>query len=48
MVDMLAYVEIIADVIKTLFHEWDNVENVATRFITFVENISLNILGRVK
>lgn len=45
--DLLSYVNIVADVLKTLIKEWNAVEGVAERFIAFVENISLNILGKI-
>ena len=46
MPDMLAYVEIIADVFKKLFKEWDNVETVAKRFIDYMEQVALTILHK--
>ncbi len=42
----LEYVNVVADVIKALFLQWNVVEDVAIRFIDFVETLSLNILHK--
>ena len=44
--DLLSYVTVIADVIKTLIGEWNQVEDVAERFIEFMEQITLTILHK--
>ena len=42
----LEYLNVVADVIKSLFSQWNLVEDVAIRFIDFVEKLSLNILHK--
>lgn len=42
----LDYVNVVADIIKSLFLQWNLVEDVAVRFIDFVEKLSLNILHK--
>ena len=42
----LDYVKVLADVVKALFSQWELVETVAIRFISFVETLSLNILHK--
>ena len=44
--DLLSYLNVGADVIKSLFSQWNLIEEVAIRFIAFVESISLNILNK--
>ena len=44
--DLLSYVNVIADVLKTLIGEWNLVEDVAVRFIEFMEQVSLTILHK--
>ncbi len=42
----LEYLNVIADVFKALFLQWNLVEDVAIRFIDFAEKLSLNILHK--
>ena len=44
--DILSYLGVVADVIKSLFSQWESIESVAIRFIAFVETLSLNILNK--
>ena len=44
--DLLSYVNVVADVIKSLFTQWNLIEDVAIRFIDFAEKLSLNILHK--
>ena len=45
-VDVLKYLNLGADVIKSLFLQWDVIENVAIRFIDFIERLSTSILNK--
>ncbi len=42
----LDYVKVVADVIKALFSQWESIETVSIRFISFIETLSLNILHK--
>lgn len=44
---MLEYFELFADVAKELFKQWDSIESVASNFIKFLENVSLEILKKI-
>ena len=44
--DLLSYVNVIADVLKSLIGEWNLVEDVAVRFIEFMEQVTLTILHK--
>ena len=46
--NILEYFKIFADVAKALFKQWDLVESVANDFIDFFENISLELIKKVK
>ena len=47
MLEMVAYLEIFADILKKLFTEWDDAERVAKRFIAFMDTVTLTILGKI-
>lgn len=44
--DFLEVFKGISDVTKVLFAKWDKVEDVATRFLVFVENLSIAMLNK--
>ncbi len=45
--DLLEFFKIFADVAKDLFKQWDSIESVASNFIKFLENVSLEILKKI-
>ena len=47
MLEMVAYLEIFADVLKKLFTEWDDAERVAKRFIAYLDAVTATILGKI-
>lgn len=44
--ELLEYFKIFADVAKSLFSQWNLIEDVANNFIDFIEKVSLEILKK--
>ena len=43
----LEYFKIFADVAKSLFAQWEKIEDVASDFITMVEKVSLALIAKM-
>ena len=43
----LEYLKIFAEVAKSLFAQWEKIEDVASDFIKMIESVSLAILGKI-